>query len=77
MGFATFILMRGVQKGIEAAVKVLMPALFALLLAMVVYGIVEGDMARTLQFMFNWDLSAIDGGVILVAVGQERHGHAD
>jgi NSS family neurotransmitter:Na+ symporter len=36
MGFATFILMRGVQKGIEAAVKVLMPALFALLLAMVV-----------------------------------------
>jgi NSS family neurotransmitter:Na+ symporter len=70
MGFATFILMRGVQKGIEAAVKVLMPALFALLLAMVVYGIVEGDMARTLQFMFNWDLSAIDGGVILVAVGQ-------
>ena len=70
MAFATFILMRGVQKGIESAVKVLMPALFTLLLAMVGYGIVEGNMGRTLSFMFDFDLSAIDGGVILVAVGQ-------
>jgi len=70
MAFATVILMRGVQKGIESAVKVLMPALFALLLAMVVYGIFEGEMSRTLSFMFEFDFSAIDGGVVLVAVGQ-------
>jgi len=70
MVFATFILIRGVQKGIEAAVKVLMPALFALLLAMVVYGIFEGNMSRTLHFMFDFDLSAINGKVVLVAVGQ-------
>lgn len=70
MVFATFILIRGVQKGIEAAVKVLMPALFALLLAMVVYGIFEGNMGRTLHFMFDFDLSAINGRVVLVAVGQ-------
>jgi NSS family neurotransmitter:Na+ symporter len=70
MVFATFILIRGVQKGIEAAVKVLMPALFALLLAMVVYGIFEGNMSRTLHFMFDFDLSAINGRVVLVAVGQ-------
>jgi NSS family neurotransmitter:Na+ symporter len=67
---ATLILMRGVQKGIEAAVKVLMPALFALLLAMVAYGIFEGDMSRTLSFMFEFDFAAIDGNVVLVAIGQ-------
>jgi len=67
---ATVILVRGLQKGIEATVKVLMPALFALLLAMVVYGIFEGDMARTLHFMFDFNLAAIDGRVILVAIGQ-------
>jgi NSS family neurotransmitter:Na+ symporter len=70
MLIATFILVRGVQKGIESTVKVLMPLLFALLLAMVVYGAVEGDMPRALHFMFDFDLSAINGKVILIAVGQ-------
>lgn len=70
MFICAFILARGLQKGIESTVKVLMPALFALLLAMVVYGIVEGDMPRALHFMFDFDLSAIDGKVILIAVGQ-------
>ena len=66
----TFILARGLQKGIESTVKILMPALFTLLLAMVVYGIVEGDMAKALHFMFDFDLSAISGKVVLMAVGQ-------
>jgi len=66
----TVILTRGLQKGIEATVKILMPALFALLLAMVIYGFLEGDMPRTLHFMFDFDLSAINGRVILVAIGQ-------
>jgi len=70
MALSTFILVRGLQKGIEATVKVLMPALFALLLAMVIYGIFEGNMGRALHFMFDFDLSAITGRVVLVAVGQ-------
>jgi NSS family neurotransmitter:Na+ symporter len=70
MGVCTLILARGLQKGIEATVKVLMPALFALLLAMVVYGFFEGDMPRALHFMFDFDLKAINGRVVLVAVGQ-------
>jgi NSS family neurotransmitter:Na+ symporter len=64
------ILMRGLQKGIESTVKILMPALFFLLLLMVGYGIVKGDMVGALHFMFDFDLSAINGRVILVAVGQ-------
>jgi NSS family neurotransmitter:Na+ symporter len=70
MLIATIILARGVQKGIESTVKVLMPLLFALLLAMVVYGAVKGDMPRALHFMFDFDLAAINGKVILIAVGQ-------
>ena len=70
MALSTLILVRGLQKGIEATVKVLMPTLFALLLAMVVYGIFEGNMGRALHFMFDFDLSAITGRVVLVAVGQ-------
>jgi NSS family neurotransmitter:Na+ symporter len=70
MALATLILIRGLQKGIEATVKVLMPALFALLLAMVAYGFVEGDMSRALHFMFDFNLAAINGRVVLVAVGQ-------
>jgi NSS family neurotransmitter:Na+ symporter len=64
------ILLRGLQKGIESAVKALMPALFALLLAMVGYGIFEGDMPKALHFMFDFDFSVITGKVVLVAVGQ-------
>jgi NSS family neurotransmitter:Na+ symporter len=70
MAIAAYILVRGVQKGIERSVKILMPVLFALLLAMVAYGAVEGDMPRALTFMFDFDFSVIDGNTILVAVGQ-------
>jgi NSS family neurotransmitter:Na+ symporter len=70
MVLTTLILIRGLKKGIEAAVKVMMPALFALLLAMVGYGIFAGDMGRALHFMFDFDFAAIDGRVVLRAVGQ-------
>ena len=70
MLICTVILVRGLQKGIESTVKVLMPALFALLLVMVAYGYFRGDMASAMHFMFDFDMSAINGKVILVAVGQ-------
>jgi NSS family neurotransmitter:Na+ symporter len=70
MLISTFILVRGLKKGIEATVKVLMPTLFVLLLAMVVYGFFEGDMKSTVDFMFNFNFAAIDGRTVLVAVGQ-------
>jgi NSS family neurotransmitter:Na+ symporter len=70
MLICTLILARGLKKGIESTVKVLMPALFTLLLVMVAYGFFEGDMPAALHFMFDFDLSAINGKVILVAVGQ-------
>ncbi len=70
MLICTVILARGLQKGIESTVRILMPALFSLLLVMVAYGYFQGDMPSALHFMFDFDLSAINGRVILVAVGQ-------
>ncbi|MBT8049921.1 MAG: sodium-dependent transporter [Gammaproteobacteria bacterium] len=70
MILVALILLRGLQAGLEMAVKYLMPTLFVLLLVMVGYGIFRGDMAGALHFMFDFDLSAINGQTVLVAVGQ-------
>ena len=64
------ILTRGLKHGIEKTVMVLMPALFILLLVLVVYSAIEGDMPAALRFLFRFDLAAIDGKVILMAIGQ-------
>jgi len=63
------ILMRGLRRGVERTVEVLMPVLFVLLAVMVAYAWMEGDFLRAVHFMFDFDLAAIDGGVVLMAVG--------
>ena len=70
MALTIFIVGRGVQKGIETAVKVLMPSLFVMLLALVGYAGVEGDFPRAVAFLFEADFSKITPSVILEAAGQ-------
>ena len=67
---ALFIVGRGLQDGIERAVKVMMPALFVMLLVMIGYAAVEGDFAAGIRFLFEPDFGKITGGVVLAAVGQ-------
>ena len=69
MTITMLILIRGLRKGIERTVQVLMPLLFILLLVMVAYAAVEGDMAAGLHFMFDFDISAINARVVLMAIG--------
>lgn len=64
------IVVRGLQGGIERAVKFLMPALFLMLVLMVIYAGVAGDLSRTLDFMFQADFSKITPQVVLGAIGQ-------
>jgi NSS family neurotransmitter:Na+ symporter len=64
------IVVRGLQGGIERAVKFLMPALFVMLVALVGYAAVAGDLARALDFLFQADFSKITPQVVLGAVGQ-------
>lgn len=64
-----FISSRGLHAGIEKAVKFMMPALFIMLVAMVVYAAFIGDFAAALRFLFAPDFSKITSEVVLAAFG--------
>lgn len=70
MGVTALVVARGVEHGLETAVRVLMPVLFFLLLVMVGYGMGAGDFTGALAFMLTPDFSALSGEAILVAMGQ-------
>jgi NSS family neurotransmitter:Na+ symporter len=70
IAIALVIVGRGLQDGIEKAVKTLMPSLFAMMLVMIAYAAYAGDFAAGLGFLFNVDFSKITGEVVLAAVGQ-------
>ena len=54
-----FIVARGLQGGIEKAVKFMMPSLFIMLLVMIGYAAYAGDFGRALEFLFSPDFSKI------------------
>ncbi|WP_163557914.1 sodium-dependent transporter [Halomonas sp. NO4] len=64
------IVARGVTKGLEGAVRTLMPALVVLMLVLVGYGITTGHFGEALAFMFSPNWSAVSGEVVLAAMGQ-------
>lgn len=64
------IVRRGVQGGIEKAVKVLMPILFVALFAMVIYGFIGGDMQAAATFLLEPDFSKVTMGTVMSAIGQ-------
>ena len=64
-----FIVVRGVQMGLEKAVTVMMPLLFVILLVLVGYGVVNGAFAKAVHFMFRPDFHKLTREGILVAMG--------
>ena len=74
MMMCVYVVMRGVEEGLEKAVKYLMPALFVLLVLMVGYGWLRGDFAAAVAYLFKPDFSKLlsDAApdVILAALGQ-------
>ncbi len=60
----------GLKRGIERAVRFMMPSLLLMLIALVLYAAIEGDMAQTVRFLFQADFSKINSGVVLQAIGQ-------
>ncbi|MGO2008616.1 sodium-dependent transporter [Vreelandella alkaliphila] len=64
------IVARGVTKGLESAARIMMPALVVLMLVLVGYGMTSGHFGEALAFMFSPDWDALDGGVVLAAMGQ-------
>ncbi|TNE67157.1 MAG: sodium-dependent transporter [Alphaproteobacteria bacterium] len=69
MAITVGIVARGVQGGLEKAVTVLMPALFVILLLLVVYSGVTGEFTQALAFLFEPNFHALTGDKILNALG--------
>ncbi|WP_458525115.1 sodium-dependent transporter [Onishia taeanensis] len=63
------IVARGVTKGLEGAVRTLMPALGVLLVVLVGYGMTTGHFGQAVGYLFNPDWSKLSGEVVLAALG--------
>lgn len=70
MATTIFIVSRGVKAGIEKSVTVMMPALFVMLLGLVIYAMFAGDFAQAVSYLFKPDFSKITPEVTLSAFGQ-------
>lgn len=63
------VLMGGVNKGLERATKIMMPALFVLLLLLLGYSMTSGSFGEGLEFLFHFDPSELSWDAVLVALG--------
>jgi len=69
IGVTVFVVARGVQKGLEKTVTLLMPGMFVLLLVMVGYAMTTGSFMQGVEFLFTPDFSKLTGSGILEALG--------
>lgn len=70
MVLTAVVVSRGVQGGLELAVRYLMPGLFIMLLVLVGYAMNTGYFTEGLQFMFRPDFDKLTGEGVLMAMGQ-------
>lgn len=70
MGLTAFIIFKGVKEGVEKYTKILMPALFVILIVLCIKSLTLDGAAKGLEFLFKPDFSKVDGSVILAALGQ-------
>lgn len=61
---------KGLENGIEKACKILMPALFAILIILAIRSLTLDGAMEGLKWYLNVDFSKIDTNVILTALGQ-------
>lgn len=64
------IIVKGVEKGIERASKIMMPALFLILLVLCIRSVTLPGASEGLSFLFKPDFDKITSSVILSAMGQ-------
>jgi len=70
MAITIFVVARGVERGLEQAVKFMVPALILLLLILLVYSINSGGFALGLSFLFRPDFESLTWNAVLIAMGQ-------
>ena len=64
-----FVVARGVEQGLEKAVRFLMPSLFVLLIVLVGYAMSMGSFSDGVSFLFQPDFSKLSSDGVLIAMG--------
>ena len=70
MALSIFVVARGVERGLEQAVKFMVPALLILMLVLLGYSVNSGYFGEGVAFMFTPDWSKLTWGSVLAALGQ-------
>ena len=70
MGLTVFVVARGVERGLEQAVRFMVPALLVMMLILLGYSITSGSFGYGVQFLFTPDFSKLTWNVVLEAMGQ-------
>lgn len=63
------VILRGVEEGLEKATKFMMPALYLILFALVIYSATEGDFYHAWHFLFDFKTADITPSVVVAAMG--------
>lgn len=64
-----FVIARGVHKGLENAVRLMMPLLFLMLILLLGYSLTTPGFGQSLDFMFSFDFSKLNTESLVVALG--------
>jgi neurotransmitter:Na+ symporter, NSS family len=70
MVLVVFVISKGVTRGLERAVKILMPLLFVSLIALVIYALLVGDAYKAVTYLLSPNFSELSLDSIILAVGQ-------
>ncbi len=70
MALTIFVVVLGVEQGLERAVRFMVPALLVLMLVLLGYSITSGHFAEGVSFLFSPDWSKITWNTVLEAMGQ-------
>lgn len=60
----------GIHKGIESGLRIIMPALFVILLVVLAYGVANGDFRAAASFLFTFNIADLSLEGWLAAMGQ-------
>lgn len=70
MGLTIFVVARGVERGLEKAVRFMVPALLLMMLVLLGYSVMSGNFGEGLAFMFTPDFDKLTWDSVLAAMGQ-------
>ena len=70
MGLTAYIVFKGIQEGVEKYTKIMMPALFVILIILCIKSLTLDGAGKGLSFLFKPDFSKVTGNTFLAAMGQ-------